>query len=240
MRPWIVALVAVIAGIAIALLLITDKGGVSEELRLPLLAVICVVTVLMALAFVSTIFASSNLQATQHALALPEGSVRALIALSLIVVFAVITMFVLVRFSRAEVQCVECQELVDALKQQGTRAESASTTLTDTTAASATTATTATTGTEITTTTAAGGTQTLETAIENPSVPATTPTDPITAAVAKRMEAGQDLAKQLLTMLGTLLAAISSFYFGASSTAAASDPSKLKEMGKAVDELRKG
>lgn len=33
-------------------------------------------------------------------------------------------------------------------------------------------------------------------------------TDPITAAVAKRMEAGQDLAKQLLAMLGTLLAAI--------------------------------
>lgn len=254
MRPWTVALIAILAGIGIAILLLQSKSTIAEELQLPLLAVIAIVIVLAALAFISTIFQHANLTDTKHALGLPEGSIRALIALSLIVVFTVITLFVLVRFSRMDATCQELLQRVQAQQSNDGKppvtAVTGATATTATTATTGTTSTTATTGTTTTTGTS-GGTSTQRpagTLSQQPQsmttnvAPAPQPaaTDPIVAAVVKRMESAHDLAKQLLTMLGTLLAAISSFYFGASATASASDPSKLREMAKAVDQARRG
>jgi amino acid transporter len=250
MKPWVIALIVVLTAIGVTVLL-WSGFEIVDELRLPFLAVVAIVSVLLALAFVAAVFQKAGLHDTKHALALPEGSIRAMIALSLIVVFTVITLFVLARFSRSDVQCAECKELIAVLderqkflaKQNAVPAAANTSAITDTSVMTATSATTDTSVTAVTNTSA-----TSSEGPPKPTIPrkegaqqTTTPVpvpDPIVAAVAKRMEAGQDLAKQLLTMLGTLLAAVSSFYFGASSTAAASDPKKMAEAARAVDQIR--
>src|SRR5438270_3893113 len=70
-------------------------GEVADEYRLPVIAVFAIASMFAVIAFIAAIYQSANLAATTQALGLPEGSVRALIALSLIVIFAVITLFML-------------------------------------------------------------------------------------------------------------------------------------------------
>src|SRR5262249_55223810 len=65
----------------------------ANEIRLPLLAIAGVVVLFATLALVSVSFATFGLQDPKQALALPEGSVRAAIALALIVLFAVLTVY---------------------------------------------------------------------------------------------------------------------------------------------------
>jgi hypothetical protein len=86
------AFVVAIAVIAGAFFLLT-KSNFSEVIGLPMLAVGAVVLLLFLLAAMSLVFALFGLQDQSQALALPEGSIRAVIALMLIVLFAVLSVY---------------------------------------------------------------------------------------------------------------------------------------------------
>jgi hypothetical protein len=65
----------------------------SNEVRLPVLAIAGVFLLLGALALVSVAFSLFELSDKTQALGLPEGSIRAVIALSLIVLFAILSVY---------------------------------------------------------------------------------------------------------------------------------------------------
>ncbi|MDM0072845.1 hypothetical protein QTH90_00505 [Variovorax sp. J2P1-59] len=67
-----------------------DKISAHPAVGLPILAIFGIMILFGALALISTLFARLNLQDRTQALGLPEGSIRAAIALALIVLFAII------------------------------------------------------------------------------------------------------------------------------------------------------
>lgn len=97
-RPWVpwaliaLALIMFVA-LAFALLGIVRYAGVPNELSLPVLAIAGVVALLGSLALVAVSFSSVNMADKSQPLALPQGSVRAVIALSLVVLFAILTVY---------------------------------------------------------------------------------------------------------------------------------------------------
>ena len=80
--------------------------GAAKEIALPILAIAGVVLLFATLALVSVSFAVFDLDDKKQALALPEGSVRAAIALSLIVLFAILTVFLYSNLSSAGVHTI--------------------------------------------------------------------------------------------------------------------------------------
>jgi hypothetical protein len=90
------AIVIVIVAITLVVMLLGLKyllASVPSEVGLPILAIVGVVMLLGTLALVSVAFSLFNLDDTSQALALPEGSIRAVIALSLIILFAITTVY---------------------------------------------------------------------------------------------------------------------------------------------------
>lgn len=75
----------------VALFLGMKKMGAAPLIGLPLLAILGIMILFGSLALTSTLFARLGLDDRSEALALPNGSVRAAIALSLIVLFAIIS-----------------------------------------------------------------------------------------------------------------------------------------------------
>jgi len=68
-----------------------DRMGATPAMGLPILAIFGIMILFGALALISTLFARLDLSDPNQALALPEGSIRAAIALALIVLFAIIS-----------------------------------------------------------------------------------------------------------------------------------------------------
>jgi uncharacterized protein (UPF0333 family) len=169
--------------------------GLTSPGSLPSLAIGMAILMVLALALVAALFSGFELTDRTQALALPEGSIRAIISLSLIVLFAFITVFLyqgvtdkgdMLRYDHAtEAQrdqflsshpgAVDIQALV-VVDKNGAM-------VTD------------------------GG---------NPAKPLYN----ITYRSA-RSTAGDDFAKQLLTLLGTLMASVTSYYLGAKSATSA-------------------
>jgi hypothetical protein len=95
MRVWaIVSAVAIlIAALLLVLPALTHVLGLRNEVTLPLLAIAGVLVLLGALALVSIAFSLMDMGDRQEAFALPSGSIRAVIALSLVVLFAILAVF---------------------------------------------------------------------------------------------------------------------------------------------------
>lgn len=72
---------------------VLSATGIGPEVTLPVLAIAGVLVLLVALALIAIAYSSLDLTDRQQALGLPEGSVRAVIALSLIVLFAILGVF---------------------------------------------------------------------------------------------------------------------------------------------------
>lgn len=90
-----VAILAVIGATAAGSLWLLDRVGVKETaVRLPVLLIIGLIGLLFAIAVLVAAFDSFGLAKTDHALGLPEGSVRAMIALMLILLFAIAGLYV--------------------------------------------------------------------------------------------------------------------------------------------------
>ena len=77
------------------------KGEVHSDITLPLLAISGVSVLLVSLALVSISFATFGLSDKTQALGLPEGSIRAVIALSLLVIFAIVAFSLFASLSAA-------------------------------------------------------------------------------------------------------------------------------------------
>jgi hypothetical protein len=83
-----------------------------------------------------------------------------------------------------------------------------------------------------------GGSDTTKSATNNTGTQQS-PASQALDVIKTRQAAAQDLAKQLLTMLGTLLAAVSSFYFGSAAASSASDPQKVADAAKTISSINK-
>jgi len=90
-------------------------GKIDDSVRLPLLVIAGLVSLIALLAVMAIAFKTVHLANQTQALGLPEGTVRAVIALSLILIFAVVTVFLFSNLSG--IDDVACQEL-EALKNQ--------------------------------------------------------------------------------------------------------------------------
>jgi hypothetical protein len=273
-----VSLIAVIILVALGWFVLA--GDVADEYRLPVIAVFAIASMFAVIAFIAAVYQSANLAATTQALGLPEGSVRALIALSLIVIFAVITLFMLARLTAPQ---QVCKELMAALSLDSTKSpenqanqttapgsQSTKTTGGGTTGGGTTGGGTTGGGTTGGGTTGGGTTGGGTTGggttgggttgggttgggttgggttgggttggSSNGGSASSSPAAQALDIIKARQAAAQDLAKQLLTMLGTLLAAVSSFYFGSSAASSANDPKKLADAAKTISTINK-
>lgn len=213
------AALIVLGTIAVAFVGLLVTGGwvryYGAALQLPLLVIAGLVALLGILAVMAISFRTVNLANPSQALGLPEGTVRAVIALSLILIFAVVTVYLFEELS-SEPMLTTSAATAGATAPSGTTGGTGATGAGGQTSVTAT-ATTGTTGSAgVTGPTGATG-----------ATGATGPSGTQTAKAA----AAQDFAKQLLIMLGTLITSITSFYFGsktASDTSGAQTPPGMK------------
>jgi hypothetical protein len=185
--------------------LITARHG-APEVVLPLLAIGGLLSLLIVLALVSVFFETLGLANKDQALALPEGSVRAVIALSLIVLFAILSVYLYASLaaggqvqSLTNLSDVQKNDAVAYLTKDGAQVISA---------------------------------QPTQCPPASPQPGAATPAACTSAAPSytvyyrARNAVSEDFAKQLLVLLGTLVTAVASFYFGANTVASAQKAAK--------------
>jgi len=180
----VMTIVVIFGLLGFGIWLLKDIKNLDDAVKLPLLVISGLVSLIALLAVMAIAFRTVHLANATQALGLPEGTVRAVIALSLILIFAVVTVYLFSDLSERDSE--KCCEVAKT-----------DTTKTDTT-------TTTTTGTAAATTTEGSGDK------KNPPAAST----PEEQQRASRASAAQDFAKQLLIMLGTLITSITSFYFG--------------------------
>jgi hypothetical protein len=176
-----------------------DAGG-----SLPLLAIGGVVVLIFMLATVSMIFSALGLANRDLAMGLPEGSIRAVIALSLIVLFAILSIFLYEKIS-AGGTLITISRLSDADRVQFMRdhvnaRDIQSSVVKD----------------------SAGEPLVFKDAAGKPISNADgTPKYVYDLSYRSANPASEDFAKQLLVLLGTLMTAITSFYLGAGTVTSA-------------------
>jgi hypothetical protein len=96
-------------------------GALDSSVKLPLLTIVGVMILLATLALVALAFAWFGLSDRSQALGLPEGSVRAVIALSLVLLFSILTVFLYSSLNQPPISALQSiaglnQAQVDALK----------------------------------------------------------------------------------------------------------------------------
>jgi hypothetical protein len=180
---WGVAIVAVLGLVALTLLLPTTltmvvRSQPTQDVYIPIVAVTGLLVLLIALGLMTLSVAALNLSDRTQALGLPDGSIRAVIALGLIILFAVISVFLYTSISNrkalAQITAFPADRVQEFQKL-------------------------------------------IPGAISVPTKDNTVSiyySDPQTAA-------GDDFAKQLMVLLGTLVTSVSSFYFGSKVAASA-------------------
>jgi hypothetical protein len=178
-------LVLVFVSVIVARQLSTVGGNAADsrpELTLPILIISGVLVLLVTLALTAVVFSSLDLTDKTQALGLPEGSIRSVIALSLVLLFAILTVYLyssLAASGKIVSAAALNQEARMLLKQSLLPGQFL---------------------------------------FDQPS------TDGASFTVYYRQAANpasEDFAKQLLAMLGTLVTAVSSFYFGSRTAIAA-------------------
>jgi len=165
-----------IAGFLAGAMWIFHQGNIGPELKLPLVVIFGVVILLMVIGLLTFSFSQLSLASSGQALGLPDGSVRAIIALMLLVLFTIVGIFLYNSVANGPLQSV--QKVSEAQLTEMRKQVVVVLTLPDGAGAS--------------------------TVYFRPSSPA-----------------GEDIAKQLITLLGTLVTAVASFYFGSAAVSSA-------------------
>lgn len=186
----------VIACLGVAATLASGKG--PPEFMLPLLIISGVMMLLVTLALTAFVFSGVDLTDKTQALGLPEGSVRSVIALSLVLLFAILAVYLYSSMS-SRGKMFEAKGL----------SQVASTQLKERLQAGA-----------------------GQFVVEYQDAAGPPPTFTVQYREAPN-PASDDFAKQLLVLIGTLVTAVSSFYFG-SKTAIASQSDATKPGGTPV------
>ncbi len=176
-----------------ALVLGVDWFSRHAIFGLPLLAILGIMLLFGAMTITSSLFQSLGLADKNEALALPPGSVRAAIALSLVVLFATIAIMLFQTLAQEgapkRLEGLSEEEKTLVLKQPGTRVMAVRKLACGSAAASA-----------------------------PPPAPNAPACYDVEVAATPSSEA-VDLAKQLLTLVGTLMTSVTSFYFAAKTAA---------------------
>jgi hypothetical protein len=91
----VVLVVLLLVGLIAVVLVLKYLVGQTDDLRvqLPVLAIGGVIVLILLLAIVAAVFRDLGLANANQAMGLPDGSIRAVIALSLIVLFAILTVY---------------------------------------------------------------------------------------------------------------------------------------------------
>jgi hypothetical protein len=186
---WFVLFIVATAGVVMLLLGRAPSNNIFSQqpdiISLPILMIAGVVALLFSLAIVSVAFAVLNLSDKTQALALPEGSVRAVIALCLLVLFAIITIFLFGSLSIVPVELRMIQGLNDLEREEFLNKNQNLTSVV-----------------VIPYATDKGKRYTIEYR------------EKVDEDAKARQRAKEDFAKQLLVLVGTLVTAVASFYFG--------------------------
>jgi hypothetical protein len=207
--PWglIAAALLVIVVLIFALIVVFTSWRVPNELGLPVLAIFGVVALIASLSFAAIGFNYVNMSDRTQALGLPQGSVRAVIALSLVVLFAILSVYLFSSLNNSgRIQRDWCLVGTDRV----TLANSLRTS-------------------EIVSDRA----MTTEEIAAHCGLPKTAPDTAGNAAAPEQRfvvsfrdegdPAGVDFAKQLLILVGTLVTSVASFYFGSKAVSEARD-----------------
>jgi hypothetical protein len=181
----VVAAIAFLIGIGI--FLAKNAEGLfnrGPELVLPILIITGVLVLLVTLSLTAFVFAIMDISDKTQALALPEGSVRAVLALSLVVLFPIVSIFLYSNLSNAG----KIEVVSGLTKEQKDQFQSK--------------------------------VPSSQIILEQTAGPAATPTYTLHYRQVHN-PASEDFAKQLLVLIGTLVTAVASFYFGAKTAGAA-------------------
>ena len=179
-------IILLISGVGLTLAYLAFTGSLGTGIVVPLIAIAGIVCLLLVSTLVTVIFAKFGLADKAQALALPEGSVRAVIALALVVLFAIISIFLFGTLATGEGsirRLIVSTAVADGIVSKSMQSDSK---------------------VEILSVVPGKGTTTIR-------------------YRSRVSPEAADFAKQLLTLLGTLLTAVSSFYFGARTVAATQD-----------------
>ena len=197
--PWALIALALITFIVVAfgLLGVVQAKKVPNELSLPVLAIAGVVALLGSLATVAISFSLVNMADKTQPLGLPQGSVRAVIALSLVVLFAILTVYLFSSLNGPAQVAVVATCLEDAPSAQMVRERPPGEALMRRPATECAPADT---------NAGTANASKYDVVVERPPTP---------AAI--------DFAKQLLVLIGTLVTSVASFYFGSQAVAQAHD-----------------
>src|SRR6266403_1971597 len=96
-----------LAAFVISAMVLFEKRNIGPELKLPLVVVLGVVVLLIAIGLLVFRFSHLKLASREQALALPDGSVRAIIALMLLVLFTIVGIFLYNSVASGPVQSVQ-------------------------------------------------------------------------------------------------------------------------------------
>jgi hypothetical protein len=178
---WKISLILFAIIIVLLLFFFVEGSTNAPAIHLSVLLVIGVIALLVALSFTAVIFKSLDLANPNSTLGLPEGSVQAVIALCLILIFIISSLFLYYEVSFNEVYISRdiTQEQINDIPKE-----------------------------EIVSI-IRGGT------IDNETLYT------VTRSVEKSSKTGDDIAKQIITTVSTLVVAVAGFYFGTKSVATA-------------------
>ena len=192
-----------IAGFLLVMsMLLGALRGQADYLVLPVVAIAGVLLLLAALALVAVAFRSIDLHDRTQALGLPEGSIRAIIALALVVLFAILAVYLYSSAGQSTTwQIKDLTEEQAAATERNLWPQGRVTVRIEQPPK------------------AQPAAAQPSPAQGAPPPPATAPEQPaaklFTVQVREANTVRDDLAKQLLVLIGTLVTAVSSFYFGA-------------------------
>lgn len=204
MAPFIGRLLAglLLGTVAVALIFGATKNP-GPEITLPLLIIGGVLVLLLALGLLSLLYQTHGLADRDRALALPEGSVRAVLALSLVLLFGIVAIFLYGTASKGSVvherklNTVERRAFLNNVAREP-------------------------------------DIRVLLDQVVSEAVGETPAVHSVVYRIAQN-PAGDDIAKQLIVLLGTLVTAVASFYFGANSVASATNSVVSNMKGGASD-----
>ena len=203
------AILTGVAAFVVVVLLCVVFWGLKDlvpvgESRLPLVAIGGVVVLILLLTAVTTMFSILSLTNKDQAMGLPEGSIRAVIALSLIVLFAILSIFLYQNVSKGG-DIVVIANMSDTERTQFMRDHANARDIQAAVVKDQT-----------------GQPRTFNDEkgqlIRNADG---TPKYFYDVSYRSANTAGEDFAKQLLVLLGTLMTAITSFYLGAGTVTSA-------------------
>ena len=242
--PWALIALALLMFVALAftLLAVVQIEKIPNELSLPVLAIAGVVALLGSLALVSVSFNLVNMSDKTQALGLPQGSVRAVIALSLVVLFAILTVYLFgsLNASGKYDQIGSCLDSASAnaivgerhpndpsifLLPVSTSAACGAVSNQDVSANSAAPPANAETPPSSAGTPAASTNASLANSVSPTDKGSRPPPVARFDVFVERSAnpAGIDFAKQLLVLIGTLVTSVASFYFGSKAVGEARD-----------------